>query len=70
VTEALAAFENQSIQGSRSIEATAAKLLQVREPDMARRIPTSYSSQRAGDALRLGESLLGSIEARCRPGNR
>ncbi|HVO23936.1 MAG TPA: C69 family dipeptidase [Candidatus Margulisiibacteriota bacterium] len=66
VTEALAAFENQSIEESRSIEATAAKLLEVREPDMARRILTSYSSQRAGDALRLGESLLASIEARYR----
>lgn len=66
VTEALAAFENQSIEQSRKIEATAAKLLDVHEPDMARAVLTDYSSQRALDGLKLGDSLLASVEARYR----
>lgn len=66
VTEALVAFENQSIDGARGVEATAAKLLEVRDPKMAQRVLTDYSNQRARDGLNLGESLLASIEARHR----
>jgi dipeptidase len=66
VTEALVAFENQSIVQSRSIEATAAKLFEVGEPAMAHEVLTRYSSQRALDAMNLGDSLLGSVEARYR----
>lgn len=66
VTEALGAFENQSVKESRNIEATAAKLLDVREEAMARDVLTRYSNQRAHDGLELGKALLGSIEARHR----
>ncbi len=66
VTEALVAFENQSIAQITSIEARAAKLLDAGESSMARETLTNYSSQRAMDALNLGDSLLGSIEARHR----
>jgi len=66
VTEALAAFENQSIDQARGIEATAAKLLDVNEPGMAHGVLTNYSSQRALDGLSLGDSLLASVEARYR----
>jgi len=66
VTEALTAFENQSIDQSRAIEATAAKLLDVNEPAMARDVLTDYSSQRALDGLSLGDSLLASVEKRYR----
>jgi dipeptidase len=66
VTEALGAFENRSIDDSRSIEATAAKLLDVHEAAMARGVLTNYSSERAREGMQLGESLLASIEARYR----
>jgi dipeptidase len=66
VTEALTAFENQSILQSAAVEAKAAKLFSVGEPEMARDTLTNYSGQRAMDALNLGDALLGSIEARHR----
>ena len=66
VTEALTAFENQSIAESVEIETQAAKLLASGEADMARNTLTNYSSHRAGDALSLGDALLSSIEARYR----
>ena len=66
VTEALTAFEDQSIAESGAIEARAAKLFAVGEPAMARDVLTSYSNRRALDALHLGEALLASIEARHR----
>jgi dipeptidase len=66
VTEALTAFENQSIAQSRGIEAEATKLFDVGEPAMARQVLTNYSGQRALDALHLGDALLASIEARHR----
>ena len=66
VTEALTAFENQSISESAEIEARAARLLASGEPEMARNVLTDYSSHRAYDALSLGDALLGSIEARYR----
>ena len=66
VTEALGAFENQSIAEARGIEATAGKLLDVNEPGMAHSVLTDYSSRRALDGMRLGEALLASVEARYR----
>jgi dipeptidase len=66
VTEALQAFENQSISQTASVEAKAAKLFSIGEAEMARDTLTNYSSQRAMDALDLGDALLGSIEARHR----
>jgi dipeptidase len=66
VTEALDAFENQSIDEAALVESRARKLLAVHEQDMARAVLTAYSSQRAQDGLALGKALLGSIEARHR----
>lgn len=66
VTEALDAFENQSIEETRGVEATAGKLFDVHEPAMARDVLTKSSNARALDGLRLGESLLASIETRHR----
>lgn len=66
VTEALTAFENQSMSQSSAIEARAAKLFDIGENAMARDTLTEYSNERAMDALRLGNALLGSIQARYR----
>ena len=66
VTEALAAFENQSIAEASVVESRARKLLAVHEQEMARAVLTAYSTQRAQDGLTLGRALLGSIEARHR----
>lgn len=62
VTEALRAFENQSISETASVESSAAKLFSVGEAEMALDTLTNYSSQRVMDALDLGDALLGSIE--------
>jgi dipeptidase len=66
VTEALVAFENQSIAGSAAIEARAQKLFAAHEPEMAREVLTDYSSERAREGLKVGAALLGSIETRYR----
>jgi dipeptidase len=66
VSEALTAFENQSIAQTEAIESTAAKLFGAGEVRMGTDVLTRYSSQRAADALGLGKALLGSIEARHR----
>jgi dipeptidase len=66
VSEALIAFENQSIVQTKAIESTAAKLYNVGEEQMGSSVLNRYSSQRAADALGLGKALLGSIEARHR----
>lgn len=66
VTEALTAFENQSIAQAQNAESTAAKLYEVNAPGMAQSVLTNYSSQRALDGLSLGDSLLASVEARYR----
>jgi hypothetical protein len=66
VTEALTAFENQSIAQSKAVETRAAKLYGVGEDQMANDTLTDYSSRRAADALSLGDALLGSVEARHR----
>ena len=64
VTEALGAFENQSIKGSRDAEAIARKLLETGERTMAADVLTAYSNGRAHDGLELAKALLASIEAR------
>jgi dipeptidase len=66
VTEALTAFENQSIAATSAVERRATTLFAAGESGMARDTLTNYSNQRAMDALHLGEALLGSIEARHR----
>jgi dipeptidase len=66
VTEALTAFENQSIVETSGIETRANTLFSAGHPEMARDELTAYSNQRAADALHLGEALLGSIETRYR----
>jgi dipeptidase len=66
VTQALTAFEDESIRGSEPIEARALALFEIGQPDMARAVLDQYSSERARAALRLGEALLGSIEVRHR----
>ena len=66
VSEALTAFENQSIAQTPAIESTAARLFGVGEEKMGTDVLTRYSSQRAADALTLAKALLGSIEARHR----
>jgi hypothetical protein len=66
VTEALTSFENQSIAATGLVEREANTLFAAGEAGLARKALTNYSNQRAMDALRLGEALLGSIEARHR----
>jgi dipeptidase len=66
VTEALSAFENQSIKESRNVEAIASSLLETGKKTMASDVLTSYSNKRARDGLALGKALLASIEARHR----
>lgn len=66
VTEALTAFEAESIADRAQIEARALALFRAGEDAMARAVIDDYSSGRARAALQLGEDLLGSIEARHR----
>ncbi|MFN2288345.1 MAG: peptidase U34, partial [Chromatocurvus sp.] len=66
VTEALTAFENRSMEQAVAIEARALALFKVGEPALARAVIDDYSSARALASLKLGEDLLGSIEARHR----
>jgi dipeptidase len=66
VTEALTAFENESMMQVEYIEERATALYIAGEPGMARDVFNDHSSVRAEDALQLGEALLGSIEARHR----
>ena len=66
VTEALTAFEDQSIEQAVAIEARALVLFRAGEPELAQGVIDDYSSARARAALDLGEALLGSIEARHR----
>jgi dipeptidase len=66
VTEALTAFENESMTGAARTEATAGTLYRAGAADMAQAALTDYSTERARDGLQLGKALLGSIEARHR----
>jgi len=64
VTEALEAFEARLRGEQPALERTAALLYEQGEEELARRALTEHSTRRADDALRLGEALLASIEAR------
>ena len=66
VTEALTAFEDQSMTQAAQIEARATRLFTGKADPMATDELTDYSTRKAGEALRLGKALLGSIEARHR----
>jgi dipeptidase len=66
VTEALTAFENQSIAEASIVERRANALFAAGQPELARNELTDYSNRRAMEALHLGEALLGSIETRHR----
>jgi dipeptidase len=66
VTEALTAFENESIARLPDVEMTARLLYQEHHTDLARLALTDYSTARATSALTLGKALLGSIEVRHR----
>jgi dipeptidase len=66
VTEAITAFENQLIDDLVSVEETSDALFDSGHEDLALRYLTEYSSSSASSALKLGNALLGSIEARTR----
>ncbi len=66
VTEALTAFEDRSLAARGGIEARAFALITSGNPGMATEVFNDYSSERAEEALELGEALLASIEARHR----
>jgi len=66
VTEAFTAFENRMIAEQADLEALASTLYTAGESEHARRILTDYSHAQAEKALKLGDALLASIEARTR----
>jgi dipeptidase len=66
VTEALTAFENTSMAEQQTVVTLANTLFAAGDDELARQYLTDYSRQRGADALRLGNALLASIEARTR----
>lgn len=66
VTEALTAFENRMMDEQAEVVATAETLFAAEEPALALSYLTRYSAERGAEGLRLGNALLGSIEARTR----
>lgn len=66
VTQALTAFEDQSIGARDGVEKHALALYQAGMPSMARQVLDDYTSSRARAALELGTALLASIETRHR----
>ena len=66
VMEAVTAFENRLIDERRTVEQTALALMDAKKSDLAGAYLTDYSNGAALEALRLGNALLGSIEARTR----
>jgi dipeptidase len=64
VTEALDAFEQQSLDERGSVEQTATALYDAGEDELAREYLTEQSTTKAMEGLELGNALLGSIEAR------
>jgi hypothetical protein len=64
VTEALTAFEHRLIAEQAMVAETAETLFRGDRPDLATAYLTAYSGQAALAGLRLGNALLGSIEAR------
>jgi hypothetical protein len=66
VTEAFVAFEDEMIAEQETVEAIAHELFSNGGETLASDYLTRYSGQKALQALRLGEVLLSSIEARTR----
>jgi len=66
VNEALVAFEDGLIREQATVVETAETLFDAGKDDLALRYLTDYSAARGESALRLGNALLGSIEARTR----
>lgn len=66
VDEAITAFENRLIHEQETVEATALALMDAERGDLASAYLTDYSNDAAIEALRLGNALLESIEARTR----
>jgi dipeptidase len=66
VTEALTAFENRLIAEQITVAATANALFDAGRDDLARSYLTNYSTQSGEEALKLGNALLASVEARTR----
>ena len=64
VTEALIAFEDSMIREQAKVVETAETLFDAGKSDMALSYLTDYSAARGEAALKLGNALLGSIEAR------
>lgn len=66
VTEVLTAFENRLMREQAGLVETANTLFDSGRDDLALEYLTQYSEQAAMSALRLGQALLASIEARTR----
>jgi dipeptidase len=64
VRAALIAFEDRLIAEQENVEATANTLFEAGRDDLAKTYLTKYSEQSGQAALRLGNALLASIEAR------
>ena len=64
VTEAFETFERRLMNEQQLVEKTASALFTAGEPDLARGYLTYYSQTEALNALRLGQTLAESIEAR------
>jgi dipeptidase len=64
VTEALTAFENRLITEQDKVVETALVLFAAGKDDLANAYLTEYSRQAGADAMRLGNALRSSIEAR------
>jgi hypothetical protein len=66
VTEALTAFEDRLIEDRAKVESTSDALYKNGHSDLALSYLTDYTSNAATSALKLGNALLASIEARTR----
>ena len=64
VTEALIAFEDGLIREQATVVETTETLFDAGKSDLALSYLTDYSAARGEAALKLGNALLGSIEAR------
>ena len=64
VTEALVAFEDSLIREQSTVVETVETLFDARKSDLALSYLTEYSAARGEAALKLGNALLRSIEAR------
>jgi hypothetical protein len=64
VTEALTAFEDRLMSEQEAVSAAANELFAAGKDGLAKEYLTNYGWQSGQDALRLGNALLASIEAR------